>query len=79
MCNCINELRQSILNADPTITFLFIECANVKSLEDRSKPAKTGQPVQIEKTVQGRKGLKSVPSKSFITHNFCPFCGVKYE
>lgn len=66
---CIDKIRKQIMKADPNIRYVRFDLANIT---DGSKTDMTGQRIEV-----GYENKKKV-DKSFIEHDFCPFCGGKY-
>jgi len=68
---CIKKQREAIKSADPSVGWVRFKCAGDNGI--------TGQYIEYSQTVKKRDGSeKVVEKKSFITHDYCPFCGEKY-
>jgi len=76
--NCLAEVRQDLMNEDETIKSVRFDCTNIKRANRTGVPM-TGQRIWYtydHKKKDGNIVVKSV--KTFVTHDFCPFCGLKY-
>lgn len=81
MCTCLEEIRKNIIkneNANyvridlSTITRRFEDAPDLENL--------TGQRIEIGYNHTKRDGtIQKKERKSFITHDFCPFCGKEYK
>lgn len=70
--NCIKKIRKQIKDADPSIGWIRFRLAGDNGI--------TGQYIEYSQTTAKRDGTeKTVEKKSFITHDYCPFCGEKYK
>jgi hypothetical protein len=81
---CVDKVRQELMTDDDTIYAIRFGLANVKTFNNYNKRgiSKTGQYLTIFfKDKKDRNGnSKPVrPKKTFISHDYCPFCGKKYE
>lgn len=80
MCNCLDEIRKNII-ANQKANYVRIDLSTILTKEE-GKPDKenlTGQNITIGYThVKRDGGLQPKERKTFITHDYCPFCGVKY-
>lgn len=78
--DCIEKVRAAVLKANKNMTGLVFDHANIKSTRPvKNRVIKTGQSVQYSIAHTKRDG--SVVTKwkrSFIVHEFCPFCGNKF-
>ncbi len=71
--NCIEKVRQQIKDADDTIKYVLFDLANIKDTSIPNSEYKTGQRVSVE--FNNKKKIE----KSFVAHDYCPWCGVKYN
>jgi hypothetical protein len=83
MCDCIKKIRESIIRDFKGVTGVAFSHSNIISISadgGRTGVTKTAQEITIGSIVTLKNGKeKQVYKKSFVTHTFCPFCGVKYE
>lgn len=70
---CVDEVRKQIMAADNTVEYVRMDLDNIRSMVDKTGQMKTGQRVFV-----GIKGKKK-EEKSFVAHDYCPFCGMKYS
>lgn len=78
--NCLQQIREDIMKADTSISAIVYDHSNIINLKDREKPAKTGQGVTVFFTAVDKAGKRTAKTKkTFIVHEYCPFCGQKYE
>lgn len=81
MCNCINDIEKKQLGSVSQATgkkvtsFEFTEDAvgnffNMKSGKDVGPKTKS----TVRYTLEGQKKT----NRTFMRHNYCPFCGEKY-
>lgn len=79
MCDCQNKIRESYIAENPDITHFIFGLSNIKAVKEPNAKPKTGQPVEIgfNTVKKGKPAHKWI--KTFIAHEYCPFCGVKYE
>lgn len=81
MCDCIEEIRKKIKEADPQGSLIEVQhYANLKR--------KVGEPLHVTERMcahysyrsKNKKGeFKTKTSRGLISYNYCPFCGEKYE
>lgn len=80
MCNCLNEIRKNII-ANHSAKYVRIDCSSIR-VRQEGEPDKenvTGQRVEIGYDHIKRDGaIQSKEKKSFVNHDYCPFCGVEY-
>lgn len=80
MHDCISKVREDLMSEDPKIKYVRFKLDNIVNISDRSKGTKTGQAIEIGVEHTKRNGTIIIKEeKSFVTHNFCPFCGKKYS
>ncbi|HHT23140.1 MAG TPA: hypothetical protein GXZ87_07515 [Bacteroidales bacterium] len=75
--NCISEIRENIKKMEPNVAYVRFDLADVHS--DDCNVLMTGQRIDVGIKKKKRNGEeKIVNEKSFVAHNYCPFCGKKY-
>lgn len=68
---CIDKVRSELKNADPSLGWVRFKLAGSNGI--------TGQAIEYSQTIKKKDGTeKVVEKKSFVTHDYCPFCGGKY-
>ncbi|MBP4137429.1 hypothetical protein [Flavobacterium geliluteum] len=80
MCECLNEIRQNIIENEKA-SYVRIDCSNIRRTTEgeADKECLTGQRIEIGYNHIKRDGeIKKKERKSFVTHDYCPFCGDKY-
>ncbi len=79
MHDCISQVRADLMAQDPSIKYIRFELSNIQNLSSDSGLKKTGQAIEIGYEKTNKKGeVKKVYKNSFVTHEYCPFCGEKY-
>jgi hypothetical protein len=82
MHNCLEEIRENIMENDPEINYVYFKLSNIKTINRETgaeSKIKTGQAVEIGYNHIKKDGTMVRKSrKSFVTHTHCPFCGKKY-
>ena len=77
---CLDKVRKQIMKGDSTITHVYFKLANIVTIGGKTESVKkTGQAIDygfIHTKKNGEKVEKS--QSSFISHDYCPFCGKKY-
>lgn len=69
---CINKVRTQLKSADSSIGWIKFKLAGSNGV--------TGQYIEYAQSVTKKDGTtRSVNKKSFVTHDYCPFCGEKYK
>lgn len=79
MCDCLKQVRESVIEENKA-NYVQIDCSTITSYP-KSYPVnyKTGQRITINYNHVKRDGQVVKKNRSsFVTHIFCPFCGVKY-
>ena len=77
-----SEIREQIIKDFKGVTGVVFSHSNIISINDgnRSSIKKTAQEITVQSLVTLKNGKeKETYKKSFVTHTYCPFCGVKYE
>jgi Ni,Fe-hydrogenase III large subunit len=80
MCNCLDKVRNNIILIEDAnyvridMSTILVRLKNGKEIENL-----TGQRIEIGYNHIKRDGtVQKKERKSFITHDYCPFCGKKY-
>ncbi len=82
-CPCLQKLREATIESTkdserPIIGVIF-DLSNIARLDGRGM-AKTGQKIWITEVHTMKNGEKRQKERvSFMTHNYCPFCGKKFK
>ena len=70
--DCINKVRQQLKAADSSIGWIRFGLAGDNGI--------TGQAIEYSQTITKRDGTtKQITGKSYVAHDFCPFCGERYK
>lgn len=80
MCKCIEEVRSNLIK-NLKANYVRIDMSTISTTEAGKivKENITGQRIEIGYNQVKRDGsIQRKERKSFISHEFCPFCGVKY-
>lgn len=79
---CIDRRREQIMTANPDVNYVRFDMDNIKSTYEngyRNLFYKTGQRITIGFDHKKKDGtVVGKEEKSFIAHDYCPFCGKKY-
>ena len=78
---CLNKVRKQLMKADKRLKYVRFDLSNIVSWEGNKIVAKgkTGQRVVIGIEYKKKNGEMAVrEEKSFIGHDYCPYCGKKY-
>ena len=78
---CIDKVRKQIMEANPELKYVHFDLVNIVSWDGnkRSKYFKTGQRTSSGYNHKKKDGtIVQKEQKSFVAHEFCPFCGEKY-
>lgn len=87
MCNCIEKIRENEIAASKDrpvkINYVRFDLANIvtwaNNYSKKLAENQTGQQVWLgEEWVDKKGNTKKKERKTFYTHIYCPFCGVKY-
>lgn len=77
--DCISAVRKDLMKQDKAITYVRFELSTITRLDGRGE-VKTGQRIWIgikKKRKTGEEYIKD--ERTFVTHDYCPFCGKKYK
>lgn len=81
MCKCIEDIRNN-LTERLKANYVIIDMSTLSVTDDDGKRIKeniTGQRIEVGYNhVKRDNGVQRKKRKSFIAHQFCPFCGVEY-
>lgn len=81
MCNCLEKIRKNIISNE-NANYVRIDCSTIRVRFEQGKDMEnvTGQRIEIGYNHVKRDGsIQKKQRKSFITHDFCPFCGAEYK
>lgn len=78
--DCISKVRANLKAQSPDIGWIRFDLSTIVSSSDESPQInKTGQRIEYSITKKKRDGtVVQKTEKSFVTHDYCPFCGEKY-
>lgn len=79
--NCIEKVRKELIKQDDKIEYIRFQLSTISSVPSyEDEDIKTGQEIHIGYKHKRKDGT-IVPKerKTFVTHTYCPFCGVKYK
>lgn len=83
MCNCIDDVVKEVYDdEDIDVTHVDLKLSKLLAIKDGKTfgQYKTGQAIRYEYKKQLRNGKTKIEVvNTFIAHEFCPFCGVKYN
>jgi hypothetical protein len=75
MCKCIEEVQNSVKELH-NYNLVELDCILTDLGTQKSL---TGQRIDISYNKVKRGGvIQRMYKKSYVSHTFCPFCGVKY-
>jgi hypothetical protein len=81
MCKCLEKVRNNLIDS-LNANYIRIDMSTISVTDENGKQIKeniTGQRIEVGyKYVRRDGGIQQKERKSFISHQFCPFCGVKY-
>lgn len=79
-CNCLNKIRQNIVNNTPNVIYAKLELSNIVNVFGDQEKKKTGQALEIGYKYKKKDGRETTKhKKTYIIHDYCPFCGQKYD
>ncbi len=80
---CLDKVRKQIMKASPELKYVRFDLSNIISWDEnnkRSRYPKTGQRIVVGFDKKRKDGtVVSKEEKSFISHDYCPYCGKKYN
>jgi ribosome-associated protein YbcJ (S4-like RNA binding protein) len=77
--NCLKELVEFWKEDDPNFIRAEFELSTIKQIRSGNGIRMTGQSVHItEKYIKRNGEVTTRTRKTFVSHNYCPFCGKKY-
>lgn len=75
MCDCLKEIPEKVRECN-NYNYVELDCILT---DTKTNQKLTGQRIEvIYNHVLRNGGIQRKSKKSFISHDFCPFCGVKY-
>jgi hypothetical protein len=78
--DCIGAIRTAMMQEDSTIKSVRFELSSIVSMDKRGGDFKTAQEVSIVRKHTKKDGsVVDKTEKTFVTHQYCPFCGEKYS
>ncbi len=80
MCKCLDNIRENIIKNE-NANYVRFDCSTIRRRiqNEPDKEDLTGQRIEVGFNHTKRNGeVIKKEYKSFVTHDFCPFCGVKY-
>lgn len=78
MCDCIKKLYEEI-KKEKDVKYSKISLSTIVDYNSKNPINKTGQQLRIIYRHKRKDGIETEKTENtFITHNFCPFCGKKY-
>lgn len=78
--DCISRVRKELKDANPNIGWVRFDLSTIKGTATKTGIEMTGQGIEYSyrhKKISGTTIEKT--GKSFVTHDYCPFCGEKYR
>lgn len=77
--NCLERVRKELMDANPEIISLHFPFSMMQDMNKRYGINMTGQEVKyiVNQTREDGKVVQKV-KRSFVIHDYCPFCGEKY-
>ena len=77
---CNATVRKGIMTNNPNITAVYFEQSNIQNVASKDRVWKTGQTIEVHYNHTLKNGeIREKHRKSFVAHQYCPFCGKKYE
>lgn len=75
--DCISQVRKDLKKQDPEATYIRFELCTIRGEQE---DIMTGQAITVGYNHTKRNGdVIDKPEKTFVTHDYCPFCGKKYQ
>jgi len=77
---CNAKVRKGLMTNNSSITHIYFDLSNIQDISKSNPVIKTGQNIEVGYNHTMKNGeIRQKTRKSFVTHEFCPFCGKKYE
>ena len=79
--DCISRVREELKAANPDmISWIRFDLSTIKDMSKKNGINMTGQRIEYAYNHKKKDGtVVEKTGKSFITHDYCPFCGKKYR
>lgn len=75
--DCISKLRKKMKKDDPSLHWIKFDISDIEDADDVGM--KTGQRIEFSYSHTKKDGtVIEKKGKSYVTHDFCPFCGEAY-
>lgn len=79
--DCLSQVRKDIMATDSTINHVYFDLSSIVEFKSGkiNPKTKTGQRIEVGfKSINKKGQIVFKTKKTFITHEYCPFCGKKY-
>lgn len=77
---CIAKVRAGIMSNNDAITAVYFDLTNIEDVSKRNGVRKTGQKIEVYYNHTMKSGeVREKKRNSFVSHEYCPFCGKKYN
>lgn len=78
--DCLQKVREALKEADPKLTYVRFELSTIRDIDDNKSEPRTGQAIEYGYNHTKKNGeVVTKSAKSFVSHEYCPFCGKKYK
>lgn len=80
--DCISIVRKNLMKQDTSLKYIYFDLSTINTWVGgkRIDQNKTGQRLTLGCIRKKKDGTTVVKDeKSFIAHDYCPFCGKKYK
>lgn len=78
--DCLTGIRKELKAANPDMGFIRFDLSSIRDIASTKGIEMTGQRIEYSYQHKKRDGSTIVKTaKSFVTHDYCPFCGKKYR
>ncbi|MGN6478314.1 MAG: hypothetical protein ACTHKV_13900 [Flavipsychrobacter sp.] len=78
--DCISKVREQLKAADPSLGWVRFDMSTIKDMSKKDGINMTGQRIEYSYKHTKKDGtVIEKTGKSFVTHDYCPFCGKKYR
>ena len=75
---CNAKIREQLKDNNPAITAVYFDLSNIGSFGSDKRI--TGQKVEVYYNHTMKSGeVRNKKRNSFVSHQYCPFCGKKYK